>query len=258
MRRPRSRRLVGGIALTVLAMIPLGVMASHTFGDVPDSNVFHEDIDWLADSGVTKGCNPPENTLFCPSDNVTREQMAAFLHRLAANGVVDAGSLNGMTADEIIAEAETDATKFISLNVFSNPDINFTETAYSDLNDAGVGGINLDVDYNFTLPPDYTPGTPLTVRLLAYSRTASTCNGDLSSNSVTAWRAGSGQVGSTSLTPADIPMVFTGDDVPEEYFFTIASSNALQPGDAVTFGIFGLAAAPRCELIITGAAVYYE
>ncbi|MEA2022738.1 MAG: hypothetical protein U9N79_00455, partial [Actinomycetota bacterium] len=38
----------------------------------------------------TKGCNPPTNTKFCPSDNVTREQMSAFMHRLAINKVVDA------------------------------------------------------------------------------------------------------------------------------------------------------------------------
>ncbi|MGA9595820.1 MAG: hypothetical protein WBV06_06670, partial [Acidimicrobiia bacterium] len=28
-----------------------------------------------------KGCNPPDNTLFCPRDPVTREQMATFLAR---------------------------------------------------------------------------------------------------------------------------------------------------------------------------------
>ena len=30
MRRPRSRTLIGGIALALLAATPLGVMASHT------------------------------------------------------------------------------------------------------------------------------------------------------------------------------------------------------------------------------------
>lgn len=44
-------------------------------------HVFGGDIDWLADAGITKGCNPPGNTLFCPDSPVTRGQMAAFLHR---------------------------------------------------------------------------------------------------------------------------------------------------------------------------------
>lgn len=51
-----------------------------SFVDTQDSP-FNADIEWLADVGVTKGCNPPANTRFCPDDTVTRGQMAAFLHR---------------------------------------------------------------------------------------------------------------------------------------------------------------------------------
>lgn len=50
------------------------------FTDTPRS-VFSADIDWLAATGVTKGCNPPANDRFCPDGPVTRGQMAAFLHR---------------------------------------------------------------------------------------------------------------------------------------------------------------------------------
>ncbi|MPZ53973.1 MAG: hypothetical protein GEU79_14785 [Acidimicrobiia bacterium] len=76
----------------VLLVTPLAVWASDRFEDVPDSNVFHDDISWLADSGVTFGCNPPDNTQFCPSENVTREQMAAFMRRLSEGQVVDAAT----------------------------------------------------------------------------------------------------------------------------------------------------------------------
>ncbi|CAN5756649.1 hypothetical protein BH23ACT5_BH23ACT5_20870 [soil metagenome] len=51
-----------------------------TFHDDDDS-VFEADIERLAAAGVTRGCNPPANTRFCPDDPVTRGQMAAFLHR---------------------------------------------------------------------------------------------------------------------------------------------------------------------------------
>lgn len=47
-----------------------------TLGDT-----FESDARWAADNGITQGCNPPENTKFCPDDPVTREQMAAFLRR---------------------------------------------------------------------------------------------------------------------------------------------------------------------------------
>ncbi len=46
-----------------------------------DGSVFEADIDRLAAAGVTRGCNPPSNTMYCPNDGVTRGQMAAFLHR---------------------------------------------------------------------------------------------------------------------------------------------------------------------------------
>lgn len=44
-------------------------------------HLFEHDIDWLAARGTTKGCNPPKNTRFCPDEDVTRQQMAAFLAR---------------------------------------------------------------------------------------------------------------------------------------------------------------------------------
>ena len=46
-----------------------------------DDSVFQADIDKLAAAGVTAGCNPPANDQFCPGALVTREQLAAFLHR---------------------------------------------------------------------------------------------------------------------------------------------------------------------------------
>lgn len=46
-----------------------------------DGSQFEPDIDWLGESGITKGCNPPANDEFCPHDPVTRGQMAAFLVR---------------------------------------------------------------------------------------------------------------------------------------------------------------------------------
>ena len=51
------------------------------FSDDNDS-VFQSDIEWMFANGYTKGCNPPDNNKFCPNDNVTRGQMAAFLTRV--------------------------------------------------------------------------------------------------------------------------------------------------------------------------------
>lgn len=52
----------------------------NTFID-DDGSVFETDIAKLAASGITTGCNPPDNDKFCPKKPVTRAQMAAFLRR---------------------------------------------------------------------------------------------------------------------------------------------------------------------------------
>ncbi len=88
------------VALLVVGamLVPLAVFASHQFNDVPNSHTFHNAIDWMKDNDITVGCNPPANTEFCPDDNVTRGQMAAFMKRLAENTVVDALTLRGQGA----------------------------------------------------------------------------------------------------------------------------------------------------------------
>ncbi len=54
--------------------------ATPKFSDV-EGNTFEKDIEWALETGVTRGCNPPDNTRFCPNDRVSRGQMAAFLTR---------------------------------------------------------------------------------------------------------------------------------------------------------------------------------
>lgn len=104
---PRSRRLSAVATALVILLLGTAVggvaMAADDFSDVPDSHPFHDDIGWLADSGVANGF--PDGT-YHPSDPVTRQAMAAFLRRLAGadpavDPVVDAASVGGMTADEL-------------------------------------------------------------------------------------------------------------------------------------------------------------
>ncbi|MPZ52241.1 MAG: hypothetical protein GEU79_05830 [Acidimicrobiia bacterium] len=80
----RCQMLLAALILAVGLLSPtavFGTSQSGPFEDVPNSHNFARDIEWLAESGITHGCNPPENTLFCPDEAVTRGQMAAFLVR---------------------------------------------------------------------------------------------------------------------------------------------------------------------------------
>jgi LmbE family N-acetylglucosaminyl deacetylase len=94
---------VGGAhTVTVIPSDNSGAHAPVSIGvnvltDIEDS-VFVNDIIWLADAGVTAGCNPPVNDQFCPTKNVTRGQMAAFLVRFL--GLTDDGGGNTFTDDD--------------------------------------------------------------------------------------------------------------------------------------------------------------
>jgi S-layer homology domain len=62
------------------------------FTDVPASSPFCPDVIWLAEYGITNGCAPSQ---FCPNEDVTRLQMAAFMHRLGDKTVLQGGNLIG-------------------------------------------------------------------------------------------------------------------------------------------------------------------
>lgn len=57
-----------------------GTAGDDTFTDDDDS-IFESDIEAIAAAGITVGCNPPDNTEYCPERNVTRAEMATFLAR---------------------------------------------------------------------------------------------------------------------------------------------------------------------------------
>lgn len=85
MNRARSLSLVlvfVGAVVIVIAGIAFadGLPPGGTFTD-DNGNIHEGNIEAIAADGITRGCNPPANTLYCPSSTVTRGQMAAFLTR---------------------------------------------------------------------------------------------------------------------------------------------------------------------------------
>ena len=59
-----------------------------------DGNIHEPNIEAIAAEGITLGCNPPENSLFCPDDSVTRGAMAAFIARALGLPAVDGDHFN--------------------------------------------------------------------------------------------------------------------------------------------------------------------
>jgi hypothetical protein len=79
------------LSLGAAAQLPPG----GTFTD-DDGNTHEGDIEAIAAEGITLGCNPPANTRYCPNDDVTRGEMAAFLRRALA---LPASNTNHFTDD---------------------------------------------------------------------------------------------------------------------------------------------------------------
>ena len=125
----RSFVLLAGLVLGVVVAFPIGVLASHQFLDVPDSNDYHADIDAIADAGVTTGCGGGN---YCPSAFVTREQMAAFMNRLGALGpgktpVVNATKLDGLDSTQFVRSDEANPGRFVCPGVAFQPKADGTD-----------------------------------------------------------------------------------------------------------------------------------
>ena len=88
----RFRVVILGVTATVLLVATAAAAAPTRFKDVPADHTFSVAINWMAENGITRGCNPPTNDMFCPDDYVTRGQMSAFLKRLVDSDVMPAGA----------------------------------------------------------------------------------------------------------------------------------------------------------------------
>jgi hypothetical protein len=119
-----ARRIVSLVLGTLLSVAVIApVMAAPTFTDVPESNVFYNDIEWLSAMEITNGCNPPTNDHYCPNNNVTRGQMAAFLVR--ALGLTDDGGGDHFTDDDgSIFESSIDKLYTAGITQGCNPPTN--------------------------------------------------------------------------------------------------------------------------------------
>lgn len=67
------------MATFLTRIMNLPSVRGNRFRDVTGTHAAN--INALAASGITRGCNPPTNARFCPSEVVSREQMASFLAR---------------------------------------------------------------------------------------------------------------------------------------------------------------------------------
>ncbi|MGH3666650.1 MAG: L,D-transpeptidase family protein [Acidimicrobiia bacterium] len=76
---PASRGQIAAFMRRILGP-HLGNGPPAEFADT-EGHPFERAVEWMAGLEITKGCNPPDNTLFCPDRSVTRGEMAAMFMR---------------------------------------------------------------------------------------------------------------------------------------------------------------------------------
>lgn len=87
-----------------------------------NGSIFEADIDAIAEAGITKGCNPPANTRYCPNLTVDRGAMAAFIRRALD---LPAAGRDHFTDDErSIFEADINAIAEAGITRGCNPPAN--------------------------------------------------------------------------------------------------------------------------------------
>ena len=110
--RPRRRlpRRFLPLALVALLVVltPLATFAANPFTDLT-GGVHDANIGLIYDAGITKGCVP--DVSYCPTDNVTRQEMASFLARTAGLGT-NPPVVNAKTAQT--AALATNATNAVN------------------------------------------------------------------------------------------------------------------------------------------------
>jgi hypothetical protein len=173
---------IGSLVLLLVALM-LGApgvgLAQQTFQDVPPSSPFFEFIEELVSLNVTSGCNvaPP---LYCPTNPVTREQMAAFMIKLRNTipvmpQVVDAnGQFVGRTLehgpgtatvalaiqDRLVMPIEVDTTGFLNAGSLYFTEPTCQGQAFLDASPPNGKGFPRKVQFLAVLPPGKTLWIP--------------------------------------------------------------------------------------------------
>jgi hypothetical protein len=169
--RPRARLLAAFCAALLAALVPLSLLGANPFTDLVPGSPHNGNIDLIYAAGITRGCVADQQ--YCPTANVTREEMATFLARTAGLGgnkpVANAATLSGKAANELVrlggAERATaqpltaDFDDYLTVQITS-PGVGYVlvtgTVAIADLND-GCDGCDLEARLRHVQGNAYSP-----------------------------------------------------------------------------------------------------
>ncbi|MFO1310823.1 MAG: tail fiber domain-containing protein [Burkholderiales bacterium] len=208
------------------------------FDDVAASDPFCGFITWMADNGITLGCQTIDanHRLYCPSDNVTRKQMAAFMNRLGNVRVEAVGTGPGLTGGTItsVGVIGLATTQLLPIIPCANAQIpRWINGAWFCSNDSDSGGTVINVATGTGLS-----GGPITISgtlslAPGYQLPQSCTNGQVpKSNGSGGWACASDAVGSGTVTSITAGAGLTGGTI------TTSGTIAVDPASATLTGNF--------------------
>ncbi len=173
-RHLRGRFLPLALVALLVVLTPLALLAASPFNDLT-GGVHDANIGLLYDAGITRGCVP--DVSYCPTDTVTRQEMASFLARTAGLGT-NPPVVNAKTAQT--AALATNATNAVNAQTATNA-TNATHAGSADTatnattatNAAALGG---------QPPSAYLPSTGTTTLRYPGNMVVNTVGGTLAPN----------------------------------------------------------------------------
>lgn len=141
--------------------------ASMDYFEDDDTSIFNGDINKIAEAGITKGCNPPANTSFCPDNVLTRGEMAAFLVRafeLAPATITD----RFVDDDASIFEDDIDALAEADITFGCNPPTNDEYCPSDEVTRGAMAAFLVRAIPLATITPPPRPPTHLVSRFTTY------------------------------------------------------------------------------------------
>ncbi|MEO6349165.1 MAG: S-layer homology domain-containing protein [Candidatus Limnocylindrales bacterium] len=103
------RKSLAMLTVAVALALPAVALASDQFNDVLSENPFHDDISAIADAGITSGFGDGG---YHPTANVTRQAMAAFLHRGFGRIALSSGNTL-LTASVDVAQGDSSSVGYV-------------------------------------------------------------------------------------------------------------------------------------------------